>query len=191
MVRDRTTLSLGELAPASRAEAASRGLTLAALVRVALSRMLDSARVGPREPELVGPDERGRAWVKVTVRMPKRAVHAMAVRAEQRAVSHGAYLGALVTGSASLPSIDLADAVAGLRDSTDRLAAVSSDLNELTRRLQGSNSGAPDTRVSDLADLSAAIRLHLVAAAEALEHLQPIADWRRRALDRRDTAQRA
>lgn len=119
--RDRVTVDLRGLGPAVRAQAAARGLTLAAFARAAVVESL------PDDPFMSWGESRrddGQP-VKLTLTLPLRQASWLVERARATGVSYGAYLASMIDGE-PFPG-GLADAVSALMASTDQLAAVSTD----------------------------------------------------------------
>jgi hypothetical protein len=119
--RDRVTVDLRGLGPAVKAQAAARGLTLAAFARTAIVESL------PADPSASSAGNRlddGQP-VKLTLTLPLRQASWLVERARSSGVSYGTYLASVIDG-APFPG-GLADAVSALMASTDQLAAVSTD----------------------------------------------------------------
>ena len=178
--RDRVTVDLRGLGGQLQACAAARGISSAALVRRSLAPLLhatpaegDALRVG-----VVWADDG--AVVKVTLRLP--AAHAVLLARQARAadVSQGAYVADLLDGAPrGAVAPDHAQAIATLAGSTDRLAALSTDLNSFMRllgRVPGSELARYRAGLRTLAD---DVRQHLGAAAALVAELKPARGRRR------------
>ncbi|MDP3085268.1 MAG: hypothetical protein Q8N44_16495 [Rubrivivax sp.] len=166
------TIDLRGMGPQLQAQAARRQMSAAALVRRAVTALLD-------EPPCAGVDGRppdstvGTPAVKVTLRLPVSHAVVLASRARVADVSQGKYVAGLIDGVPVPPrSLDHSRAVAALMASTDRLAALSADLNAFMRLL----GRAPRTelepyraRIRSLAD---DVREHLGSAAALVASLR-------------------
>ena len=134
-IRNRVTVDLRGMRLQLQAQAAMRQMTAAALVRHAVTAMLDDA------PSDAG-DSRstdgscGTQVIKVTLRLPVAHAVLLASRARVADVSQGTYIARLIDGTPAQPRApDHTQAVAALMASTDRLAALSADLNAFMRLL--------------------------------------------------------
>lgn len=172
--RDRVTVDLRGLGFRLRARALQSQTTPAALVRSAVVHMLgeeapsDDIAAGQQRPGTAGPA------VKVTLRLPPNQAALLAARARVADVAQGAYVAGLIDGlpPASLPS-DHAAAVQALVKSTDRLAAISVDLNAFLRLLGHVPSAELERYRAGLRDLVDDVRKHLASAATLIGELQP------------------
>lgn len=170
-LRDRVTIDLRGIRPQIEAEAARRQLTAAAFVRHAVKAMIDEASI---DVDLGPPsDAVGSQTVKVTLRLG--AVHALLLsrRAKRADVSQGRYVAGLLEGSPIQPlAPDHTQAVAALMASTDRLAALSADLNAFMRMLgRVPRTELEPYRVS-LRSLTDEVHVHLASAAALVAALQ-------------------
>ncbi|MEO6277361.1 hypothetical protein [Roseateles sp.] len=172
--RDRLTVDLRGLGSRLRARALQSQTTPAALVRSAVVRMLgeeapsDEVAAGQQRPVTAGPA------VKVTLRLPPAQAALLAARARAADVAQGNYVAALLDGipPAPLPS-DYAAAVQALIVSTDRLAAISVDLNAFLRLLGHVPSAELERYRAGLRDLVDDVRKHLASAATLIAELRP------------------
>ena len=179
-VRDRVTVDLRGLGERLHACAAARGISSAALVRQSLAPLLHGTpESGDASPVGAAPAH-GVALVKVTLRLP--AGHAVLLARQARAaeVSQGAYVAGLLDGAPRGPRApDHAQAIATLARSTDRLAALSTDLNSFMRllgRLPGSELAHYRAGLWTLVD---DVRQHLGVAAALVAELKPARGRRR------------
>jgi hypothetical protein len=147
-----------------RAHALSRGKTTAAVVREAVVALLDETG-GPDEPEEWAGSTDAHS-VKVTVRMGATHAQLLAHRARRVGVSQGSYMAGLLEGQPPVQqAVNHNAAVAALADSTQKLAAMSSDIRALIRLLsQGSTAEAEKYR-SSMTSLSSEVRVHLERAS--------------------------
>ncbi len=179
--RDRITIDLAEIGPALRARSQARHLTVAATARSVLALALQSSVRAPTG----GPDRElgldANHTEKVTVRMRRGAAIRLATRARVAGLSYGAYLTTLLDGTPATPLAPGHDrAVAALGISTEQLAVIAADINELIRRI-GREGVLAAPQFSELLDtLACNVRRHLVLASRLMASLQPIARLRQR-----------
>lgn len=163
-LRDRVTIDLRGIRREIEAEAARRQLTTAAFVRHAVRAMIGEASLDV--DTVPPPDASGCQTVKVTLRLDAVYALLLSSRARRADVSQGTYVARLMAGppAQALPP-DHRQAVAALMASTDRLAALSSDLNAFMRlvgRVPGSKLEPYRASIQSLAD---DVRVHLASAA--------------------------
>ena len=185
-IRDRVTVDLHGLRPAVEALARNRRMTIAALGRAALVRMLDDSpdTLPAAECEAVVPDKRK----QFTVRMYCADIERVIIQARALGATYGTYISALLDGAPPPLVIDPQQAIAALARSTDRLTAVAADLNELMRSIRcGVMSPARDYG-RPIEELAHIIQPHLEAASQLMVELMP-ARPRRRTRRRRRAAQ--
>lgn len=170
-LRDRVTIDLRGIRPQIETEAARRQLTTAGFVRHAVKAMIDEASfdvdTGPP------PDAVGSQTVKVTLRLG--AVHALFLsrRARRADVSQGTYVARLIDGApAQVVAPDHTRAGAALMASTDRLAALSADLNAFMRLVGRVPNTELETYRASLRSLTDDVRVHLASAAALMAALQ-------------------
>jgi hypothetical protein len=172
--RDRVTVDLRGLGGRLQACAAARGISSAALVRQSLAPLLHDAPAGGDASQVGAAPAHDGTLVKVTLRLP--AAHAALLARQARAadVSQGAYVADLLEGMPRGPlAPDHAEAIATLARSTDRLAALSTDLNAFMRllgRLPGSELARYRAGLRTLVD---DVRQHLGVAAALVAELKP------------------
>jgi hypothetical protein len=170
--RDRVTVDLRGLGPAVKAQAAARGLTLAAFARAAIVEALPR---DPFEPSAVRPDD-GQP-VKLTLTLPLRQASWLVERARASGVSYGAYLASVIDGE-PFPG-GLADAVSALMASTDQLASVSTDFTAFLGLIQQGRSAEAERYREAVVWYFGEVRKHMkLTAALAAEvrravHLRP------------------
>lgn len=171
-MRDRVTIDLRGIRPQLQAQAARHQMTAAALVRRAVTAMLDEAPCAKGGSGSI--DSAGSTHVaKVTLRLPVAHAVVLASRARLADVSQGSYVASLIDGAPTQPrALDHTSAVAALMASTDRLAALSADLNAFMRlsgRTPRSELEPFRTSVPSLAD---DVRVHLASAAALVASLR-------------------
>lgn len=170
-MRDRITVDLRGIRPQSQAHAALRQMSAAALVRRAVKAMLDDAQsdVGDDGPTDTAS---GSPIVKIALRLPVAHAALLARRACRADVSQGSYVVRLIDGTPTRPlAPDHARAVAALRASTDRLAALSADLNAFMRLLGRTPRSELEPYRASIRSLASDIRLHLASGAAMLAGL--------------------
>ena len=170
--RERVTIVLRGLGDAVQSRAAAERITVAAIARRAIAVMLDApesqaelcsaiAAAAPRVP----PDE---VPVKVTVRMSATHAVTLATRAHSADVSQGAYVAGLLDNAPPPPQpTDHRAAIGSLLSSTDRLAALSADLNAFMRLLGRGNPAALEHRAS-VRSLNKDVHSHVAAASRLM-----------------------
>lgn len=177
--RDRITIDLAGLGPALRAHAQGRQLTVAATARSALASALQRSAcpsTGGFDREL---DPAANPTAKLTLRLRRGAANRLAVRARAAGLSYGAYLADLLEGTPAPPVAPGHDrAVAALGVSTEQLAVIAADINELIRRVARESVPAAQQFSDHLGTLARDVRRHLVLASSRMATLQPAARLR-------------
>lgn len=171
-MRDRVTVDLRGIRPQLQAQAAKRQMTAAALVRHAVTAMLDDAPsdVGDNAPIDIAS---GTSVVKVTLRLPVALAVVLASRARAADVSQGTYVARLIDGTPAQPRApDRTQAVAALMASTDRLAALSADLNAFMRLLGRTPRSKLEPYRASIRSLAGDVRVHLASAAALVAALR-------------------
>ncbi len=171
-MRDRVTVDLRGIRPQLQAQAAKRQMTAAALVRRAVTAMLDDA---PSDAGDSGPIDSasGTPVVKVTLRLPVAHAVLLASRARVADVSQGTYVARLIDGTPAQPRApDHTQAVAALMASTDRLAALSADLNAFMRLLGRTPRSELEPYRASIRSLAGDVRVHLASAAALVAALR-------------------
>ena len=172
--RDRVSVDLRGLRARLERRAAHEQIATAALVRRAVARLFDddpdndSAELGGARSVSAG------GVVKVTLRLSPVHAVLLARRARAADVSQGRYVCTLLDGMpALLRSADHSTAVTALRASTDRVAAMSVDLNAFLRLLKlGPNQQMENYRAG-LMSLVDDMRAHLAMASALIAELAP------------------
>lgn len=178
MGRDRVTVDLRGLRARLEARAAMQGIKSAALVRRALVLMLDDCGSAHERVARPGTSSSGRV-VKVTLRLPAEHAAMLAHRARAAEVAQGRYVCALLNGMPAPPiAPDRSASVAALRASTDRVAALSADLNALLRHLGRVPSQELEGCRAGLTALVADVRSHLARASSLVSDLTPARSFR-------------
>ena len=190
--RKRMTIDLRGLGPALRAHAKARRLTLAAAARSALAAALQDASSGDAGEVDNEQDQAADHSVKLTLRLRRGAANRLATRARAAGLPYGAYLATLLDGTPAPPlAANHEQAVTALGASTERLAIISADINELIRTV--GRGGVPAARQLDdrMVSLARDVRQHLVLASRLMAALQPAARPRQRSGRRPDSWRRA
>jgi hypothetical protein len=172
--RDRVSVDLRGLRARLETRAAHQQITTAALVRRAVARLFDdgadngSAELGGARSVFGG------GVVKVTLRLSPVHALLLARRARAADVSQGRYVCTLLDNMPTPPRpADLSATVSALRASTDRVAAMSVDLNAFLRLLKlGPNQQMEDYRAG-LMSLADDMRAHLAMASALIVELAP------------------
>ena len=171
-MRDRVTVDLRGIRPHLQAQAAKRQMTAAALVRHAVTAMLDDAPCDAGESESID-GASGTQVVKVTLRLPVAHAVVLASRARVADVSQGTYVARLIDGTpAQPPAPDHTQAVAALMASTDRLAVLSADLNAFMRLLGRAPRSELEPYRASIRSLADDVRVHLASAAALMASLR-------------------
>jgi hypothetical protein len=171
-LRDRVTVDLRGIRPRLQAQAAKRQMTTAALVRHAVTAMLDDtpSDVGGYAPI---DSASGTPVLKVTLRLPVGHAVVLASRARVADVSQGTYVARLIDGTPAQPRApNHTQAVAALMASTDRLAALSADLNAFMRLLGRTPSSQLEPYRASIRSLASDVRVHLASAAALVAELR-------------------
>lgn len=171
-MRDRVTIDLRGIRPQLQAQAAKRQMTAAALVRRAVTAMLDAA---PYDKGGSGPIDSasGTQVVKVTLRLPPAHAVLLASRARVADLSQGMYVARLIDGTPAQPRApDHTRAVAALMASTDRLAVLSADLNAFMRLLGRTPRSELEPYRANIRSLAGDVRVHLASAAALVAALR-------------------
>lgn len=167
--RERATIDLRGLGPALKAHAQARNLTVSDVARLAVAAVLETP--GSEAPVQVSgeTDAAGDRTVKLTIRLRRGVAARLATRARACGLSHGAYLTTLIDGA---PAPPLATATA-LGTSTEQLAVVSADLNELIRTIRRDTT-SPGRLIDDwLRPLLDDVRRHVGLASRLMCELRP------------------
>jgi negative regulator of replication initiation len=171
-MRDRVTVDLRGIRPQLQAQAAKRQMTAAALVRHAVAAMLDDAQGNADESGSID-GAIGTQVVKVTLRLPVAHAVVLASRARVADVSQGSYVARLIDCTPAQPlAPDHIQAVAALMASTDRLAALSADLNAFMRLLGRTPRSELEPYRASIRSLAGDVRVHLASAATLVAALR-------------------
>lgn len=171
--RDRITVDLRDLRSRLEARAVQQGTTSAVLVRRAVVLMLDDGC--PERGDVVCPGRASSGQVaKVTLRMSPTHAATLARQARAADVAQGQYVCTLLDGAPAPPiSADHSASVAALRASTDRVAAMSADLNAFLRLLGRVPADQLEGYRAGLKSLAGDMRAHLAEASALIADLTP------------------
>lgn len=174
--RERVSIDLRDLGPALRAHAEARHLTVADVARLAVAAVLESSGHGVDVQQSAQPDAVDDKPVKLGVRLRGEVAARLSARARACGLSYGAYLTTLME-EAPAPPLEV---VTALRSSTDQLAVVSSDLNQLMRTLQRGASAPGPLVDAWLRPLVNEVRQHVGIASRLVSALRPARELSRR-----------
>ena len=167
--RQCVTIDLRGLGRALKAQAQARDLSVSEVVRLAVVSVLDAA--DPHTAVVVGCEDE--AATNRTIKLSLRFRHGVATRLANRArecgVSRGAFLTSLIDG---VPVPPLA-VVNVLGRSTDQLAVVSTDLNELIRTIRRNYTFSDPCTEDRLRPLLSDVRQHVSLASHLMCELRP------------------
>jgi len=172
--RDRVTVDLRGLRSGLELRAIQHQITTATLVRRAVKSMLDEECKSAGQIGIARATAISGRIVKVTVRMDAAQAASLADRARAADLAQGDYLVALLEGmppAALAP--DHAAAVAALVASTDRLAALSTDLTVFMRLLGRASVAQLEPYRASVASLAKDVRQHLATSATLVAELRP------------------
>ena len=167
--RERATIDLRGLGPALKAHAQARNLTVSDVARLAVVAVLKSSGA---EAEVQDSGESNAArdrTVKLTIRLRRGVAARLTTRARACGLSHGAYLTTLIDEA---PAPPLAVATA-LGTSTEWLAVVSADLNELIRIVRRDTASSGRLIDDSLRPLLDDVRRHVGLASRLMSELRP------------------
>jgi len=168
--RERVTIDLRGIGRRLHAHAAVRGKTTASVVRSAVVAMLDAE--GASEEPSAGLEPVDARTVKLTVRLGILHAVRLAHSARRAGVSQGVYLAGLLDGAPpSLRPVDHGAAVAALADSTQKVAAMSTDIHGFLRLMRDAKAGEAEKYRATLMSLSKDVRLHLELASRLMAGL--------------------
>lgn len=168
---DRVNVSLFGLGGRVRAVARQRRVTVTALIKSALLPMLGDVSGGNAAPVPTGVDDFSVA--RVGMRMLRKHAHTLARRARACGMSQGQYIGALLEGGPPPePAKDHTALITALMLSTDRLAAMSVDLNAFMRLVGREPAAQLESHRAGLQSLGKDVRAHLELAAMGLAELR-------------------
>ena len=167
--RERATIDLRGLGPALKAHARARNLSVSDVARLAVIEVLKTSRSEAAGQGATESDAGDGGTVKLTIRLRRGVASRLAARARDCGLSQGAYLTTLIDG---VPAPPLAVATT-LGKSTEQLAVVSADLNELIRVARRDGAAAEHLIEDGLRPLVHDVRQHLGLASRLLSELRP------------------
>lgn len=172
--RDRVTVDLRGLRSGLELRAIQHQITTATLVRRAVKSMLDEECTSAGQFGIARATAISGRIVKVTVRMDAAQAASLANRARAADLAQGDYIAAMLYGT--LPAAQAPDhgaAVAALVASTDRLAALSTDLTVFMRLLGRASVAQLEPYRASVTSLAKDVRQHLATAAALVAELKP------------------
>ena len=167
--RERATIDLRGLGPALKAHARARNLSVSDVARLAVIDVLKTSGSEAAAQGAAGSNAVEGGTVKLTIRLRRGVASRLAARARDCGLSQGAYLTTLIDG---VPAPPLAVATT-LGKSTEQLAVVSADLNELIRVARRDGAAAEHLIEDGLRPLVHDVRQHLGLASRLLSELRP------------------
>ena len=179
-------VDLGGLAPALRAHAKARHLTVTQAARLAVAAVLEPAPVDAGVQPESEPDSTADRTVKLTIRLRRGVADQLTARARDCGLSHGAYLTTLID-AAPAPSLAM---VKALTASTDQLAVVSADVNEVIRLLRRDTSPSQEMLGTSVRSIVDGTRRHLELASRVVAELRPARTYPRRPRGKRAADER-
>jgi hypothetical protein len=173
VARERATIDLRGLGPALKAHAEARNLTVSGVARLAVAELLKAAG-SERAVQANGESATaGHRSVKLTIRLRHGVAARLAERARACGLSHGAYLTTLIDQA---PAPPLAVATA-LGSSTEQLAVVSADLNELIRTIRRDATSSGRLIEDWLRPLLDELHQHVGLASRLMSELRPARNY--------------
>lgn len=167
--RERITIDLRGLAPALKAHAKTRHLTVSDAARLAVAAALDATSFDSQLEPAGEPDAASDQPVKLTIRLRRGVAARLTTRARDCGLSHGTYLTTLIDGT---PAPPLA-AVTALNASTDQLAVISADLNEVIRLFREQPMPSEEELDQLTQRVVVGVRRHLDLASRVVADLRP------------------
>ena len=169
VTRERVTIDLRGLGPALKAHAQARNLTVSDVARLAVVAALNTSR-SEAAPQVHGePDAAKGGSVKLTIRLRPRVAARLTARARDCGLSQGGYLTCLID-EAPAPPLAVAKA---LGESTEQLAVVSTDLDELVRTVRRGTTSSSRLIEDWLRPLLDDVRKHVALASRLMAGLRP------------------
>ena len=185
--RERATIDLRGLAPALKAHAQARNLTVSDVARLAVVAVLKSSGAEAEVQDCGESDAARDRTVKLTIRLRRGVAARLSTGARACGLSHGAYLTTLIDEA---PAPPLAVATA-LGTSTEQLAVVSADMNELIRTIRR-DAALSGRLIEDwLRPLMDDVRRHVGLASRLMSELRPSRTYSMQERDKRTEGQEA
>jgi hypothetical protein len=167
-LRERATIDLRGLGPALKAHARARNLTVSDVARLAVVELLKAS--GDETCSVESPSMAdGERPVKLTLRLRRDLAMQLSTRARTAGLSQSSYVATLIDG-APAPPLALARE---LGDSTDQLATVAADLNEVVRAVGRSATPSALLVKEWLRTPLEDVRRHLAVASRLVSELRP------------------
>ena len=173
--RDRVTVDLRGLAPAVKAHASARHMTLSAFARAAMVDALKQTEIYPFHL-LPGEGLDNGEPVKLTLSLPLRQASWLVEHARAAGLSYGTYLASVIHGCPAPGG--LGEAVRALTASTNQLAALSTDLNDFVRLLRQARSAEAEKYRQRVSSLFDEVRQHMRLNAALSADVRTAVRWR-------------
>ena len=167
--RERATIDLRGLGPALKAHARARNLTVSEVARHAVAAVLKTSAFETEVRTSGESDAAKDGTVKLTIRLRRGVAARLATRARACGLSQRAYLTTLID---EVPAPPLAVAAA-LGTSTEQLAVVSTDMNELIRTIRRDTTLSGRLIEDWLRPLMDDVRRHVGLASRLMSELRP------------------
>jgi hypothetical protein len=177
------TIDVRGLAPALKAQARARHLTVSQVARLALVAALPPPNAGTQLAGRPSPDADRLA--KLTIRLRRGVAARLHETARASGLSLGAYLTTLIDG-APAPPLTL---VRALAESTDELAILSADANEVIRMLRKGVAPSDAELRHVVRGMVEGTRQHLELASRVVAQLRPTRVLQTSRLRNRDVGQ--
>ena len=174
-LRDRVTVDLRGLAPAVKAHASARNMTLAAFVRAAMVDALKQAEADPFHLLQDSGLDNGEP-VKLTLSLPLRQASWLVEHARAAGLSYGTYLASVIDGTPAPGG--LGEAVRALTASTNQLAALSADLNDYVRLLRRLNFAEAERYRQRVVSMYDEVREHMRLNAALSAEVRAVVRWK-------------
>ena len=171
--REFFTVDLRGLRAALKGRAGERSVTESDILRSALAAALEVNGSVPVTLPPVPERPPTTTQVKLSVRLPRLAAHHLNINARSTGLSRGAYLTRLVEGAPAVtPAKHHGEQIAALAASTDELALLSRDVNDLVRLLKQGQVRAAQEYRGRLQTLDVDVQKHIERASITLAELR-------------------
>jgi hypothetical protein len=185
--RERATIDLRGLGPALKAHARARNLAVSDVARLAVAAVLKTSASESEVQASGESDATKHGTVKLTIRLRRGVAARLTTRARACGLSRGAYLTTLIDEA---PAPPLAVATA-LGTSTEHLAVVSADMNELIRTIRRDTTLSGRLIEDWLRPLLDDVRRHVGLASRLMSELRPSRTYSMQERDKRTEGQEA
>lgn len=167
--RERATIDLRGLGPALKAHALGRNLKVSDVVRLAVAAVLETSVAESSSHAIGDAEATPDGTVKLTIRLRTGVAARLTAQARVAGLSRGAYVTTLLD-KAPAPPLALARI---LGTSTEQLAVVASDLNELIRTMRRDDTLPAGLLEDRVRPLVGEVRQHVGLASRLMSELRP------------------